>query len=424
MNKRPVVIVGAGPAGLACASGLVAHGISVVIIEDNFQAGGQYFRQLPPAYRVAAGSALKRETSRFKVLAQVLTHPLVKFLPSTVVWGSPEPLTIAYAGAVGSGRVQAQAIVIATGAHDRPLPFTGWTLPGVISAGGCLNLAKAHGLVPNGRIIVAGNGPLVLVAAATTAAAGANVTQVLEAQPTSKLMRAAFEGLRGSPRQLWKAFSYRARILASGAHFTTGWVVTRADGDDRVRRVRIAPIQADGKPNHARERILECDTLVLGYGLQPSTELAGLLGCLIVRSDDLGGWVPDRTEHLETSVEGVYAIGDGAGIGGVEVALVEGARVAEAIARGDGKSLGGTYARLDRFRRALNLAYRPNSPLVVAEPDTIVCRCEELRLGELQAVLARGAPSSDVLKASSRLGMAKIRWARPTPGIRCWRRSR
>jgi NADPH-dependent 2,4-dienoyl-CoA reductase/sulfur reductase-like enzyme len=407
MNK-PVVIIGAGPAGLSCADALTRQNIAVVLIDDNLRAGGQYFRQLPSCYTVEPDAKLLRETKRAPALFAVLSHPLVTYLPSTTVWSSPAPLTVAYTGPNGSGRVAARAVVIATGAQDAALAFSGWTLPGVISAGGCLNLAKGHGMIPGGRVIVAGNGPLVLVAAATLVAAGADVTHVVEAQPTSKVLMRTLAGAVHAPALVAKGLGYRARLLRAGARFLSGKMVVRAEGDGAVESVSIAAV--DGQTGRARGRSerLAADTLVVGYGLTPGSDFARLLGCAMTRAPELGGWVPRRSEHFETSLPSVYAVGDGAGIGGVEIAILEGRLAAAHIAQSHGMSgLRRAYERLDTFRRVLASAYRTPHALVAAADDTIICRCEELTLGELKARFVAGDANLDRLKSSSRLGMGR-----------------
>ena len=410
MIDKPIVIVGSGPAGLSCASKLVSAGRRVIMIEDNPQVGGQYFCQLPPSYRVAPHAHLLRETGRYKNLSQVLKNPLASVLSSTVAWGSPEPLTIAYAGIKASGRIKAQAVVIATGAQDKPYPFTGWTLPGVISAGGCLNLAKAQGLVPEGRVVIAGNGPLILVAGATLAAAGAQVSYVIEAQPSRKLASTALRSVVSSPKLLFKGMGYRARIMGAGTKFMSGWMVTKAQGDGCVQQVNIAPVASGGTPDLGRQRCLKADTLVLGYGLLPGTEFLRMMGCRIVFVPALGGWVPARSERFETSVHGVYAIGDCAGIGGVEVALLEGELVAQSILGGTNHNAASRrYRRMDKFRRVLNAGYQCADALVAADDETIVCRCEELKLGELRKHLGGRKTSLNALKTATRLGVGHCR---------------
>lgn len=406
--SNPVVIVGAGPAGLSCASELAEAGRDVVLIDDNPAPGGQYFRQLPPTYDVARNARLLRDKARYDELTKVLANPHVRHLPSTTVWGAPRPKTVAYAGPSGSGRIEAAAIVLATGAQEKSVPVPGWTLPGVVSAGGCLNLAKAHGLVPGGRVVVAGNGPLVLVAAATMICAGANVIRVVEAQSDMRLASAALSGLFAAPGILRTGIGYRARILASGAGFRTGAMISAVRGDGRLTAIAIAPVGRDGRPRLEHQEWIEADILVAGYGLMPGTEAAKVFGCRMEAAPSLNGVVAVRDETLQTSQEGVYAIGDGAGIGGVEIALLEGRIAAHAIMRvPPPAALAGRYRRLDGYRRKLNLAYRMPQPLVAATDDTIICRCEELTLGRLIADIGRERGSLNALKTSSRLGMGR-----------------
>ena len=414
----PVLVVGAGPAGLACADQLSRAGQRVVLFDDNAQAGGQYFRQLPATYSVSPNARLLRDKARFDALAESLQRPEVAHLPSTTVWGMPAPLTLAYGGPSGSGRFQGSAIVVATGAQDQPFPFSGWTLPGVISAGGCLNLAKAHGLVPSGKVMVVGNGPLVLVAAATLAAAGANILGVVEAQPSHKLLAAVFSGLSKAPKLLWTAASYRARIRRAGAWFRTGWMITEAAGSAAVEEVAIAPIDGDGKPFLQGIEWHEVDTLVSGYGLLPSSDCARLLGCETEFEPALNGMVPKRSATFETTVPRVYAVGDGAGIGGVEVALLEGRIAADAIlGTPSDPGLLRKYRAIDGFRRQLNVAYRPQSALSAARPETIVCRCEELTLSDLSSDANARFADLDRLKKSSRIGMGRCQGRNCLPAL-------
>lgn len=414
---KPVVIIGAGPAGLACAGDLVEGGRQVILVDDNNQAGGQYFRQLPPGYVARPRSRLLRDKARYDKLAAALNNPKITMLNRTTAWGAPDTSTIAYAGPHGSGRIEASAVVIANGAQDKPFPFPGWTLPGVLSAGGCLNLAKAHGLVPGGKVVIAGNGPLVLVAAATMITAGADVVGVIEAQSNSRLLKPIATGVHLAPGILATAIDYHRRILASGNRVRTGWMLYEAAGNGGVERVAIAPVGHDGTPQGRKKIWIDADTVVSGYGLIPSSEFARIMGCQMEYREDLGGLVPVRSAQMSTSVQGVYAVGDGAGIGGVEVALLEG-RIAACHILGSspGSRSSNQYDRLDRFRRKLNLAYLTANPLRSTDGDTIVCRCEELRLKELLADPSANSGDLDRLKTSSRLGMGRCQGRNCLPG--------
>lgn len=406
--QKPVVILGAGPSGMSCARRLLEGGRTVVLIDDNAQTGGQYFRQLPRSYSAVAGAKLLRDRERYLALQGGLSHPNLRYLPRTTAWSFPAPLTVSYGNSEESGRIEASDIVIATGAQERSMPFPGWTLPGVISAGGCLNLAKAHGLVPEGKVVVAGNGPLVLVAAATMAYAGAHVTHVVEAQTSLKLTTAALSGALLAPKILKTAIKYRAQILKSRAAYKAGWMVCEAHGKTELEAVTLAPVGAEGRPMLERSRRVEADLLVLGYGILPGSEAARLIGCEMMQAPDLGGLVPKRNAKLQTSLPHVYAIGDGAGIGGVETALLEGEIAAASIlGKTPEKTVEKSYGAIDRFRRKLNLAYRIEGGLSAATDQTIICRCEELRLGDLKQDANAKRNNLNALKTSSRLGMGR-----------------
>ncbi|RJE87269.1 FAD-dependent oxidoreductase [Paracoccus onubensis] len=403
----PVVIIGAGPAGLACASVLAQAGRDIVIIDENQQAGGQYYRQLPRTFS-ADFRNLPHDRQGFAALAQVMDHPNVRFLRANTLWAAVSPHRIAFAGKDGSGRLDASAVVLATGAQDMPMPFPGWTFPGVISSGGCLNLIKGQGLIPEGRVVVAGNGPLVLVTAATLIRAGANVVRVIEAQRATRLLPAVASGLRSAPGIVRQALGYRISMLAKRVPLHFGQIIAAAEGEHELRNITIAKVGPDGRPDENARLGIAADILVTGYGLIPGSEPARLFGCRMRMEPALNGAVPERSSTLETSVPGVYAIGDGAGIGGVKVAIAEGRIAAHAILGQDIPAQHiRTYARLDGFRRRLNLAYLHDPPLTAATPDTVICRCEALRLAELQAHPRIETGSLNVLKTATRLGMGR-----------------
>lgn len=407
----PIAIIGAGPAGLRCASALAARGLKVVIIDDNLQAGGQYFRQLPASFQVAATAPLARDQARAERLLAALAHPMVTYLPDTTVWAGPAPLTLAYAGPGGSGRLEASAIVVATGAHDRPLPFRGWTLPGVMTAGGCLNLIKGQGMIPGRRIGLVGNGPLLLVVAYSLLRAGANLVMIAEAAPRSGWL-GRLPHLAGAPGLLWKGLTYMAAIRRAGVPFLHRHVAAAAEGDAHLSSVTVAPLGANGTPAPQGHHRFSVDTLITGYGLAPSSEMTRMLGCHHVLDAPKGGWIPVRSPALETSIPGVFAIGDCAGIGGAEIALLEGERVADHLAAQFGAATGSgkaaaTLRRLNRFRDALNDAYAQAGPLWPADPDTVVCRCEELTLTTLQEAASVCPSSMTAFKSMTRLAMGR-----------------
>ena len=412
LDRTPhVAIIGAGPAGLAAASAVVEGGVSCAVFDDNPQAGGQYFRQLSPGLAPTGRDPVPRD-ARARESLDILSHPLVTHHAGTTVWSMPEPLTLAYAGPRGSGRFRADAVVVAAGAHDRPCPFPGWTLPGVISAGGCLNLLKVQALLPGRRVAVVGNGPLLLVVAHSLAKAGAEVVLVAEAAPATRRSARALPGMLAAPGLLAKGLRYRAALLRSGFPFREGWVAAEAHGDDRVGAVTVAGLDAEGRPDRSDTYRIDVDALVVGYGLMPSGELARMLGCRHRHDRDRGGWLVERSDSLETDIQGVYVVGDAAGIGGAEIALAEGelvgAVLAERLGRGSAGRSGARrkLARLERFRVALEAVYRLPRPLDLATPDTIVCRCEDVSKKRIIEG-ARNGSGLGAIKVETRASMGR-----------------
>ena len=173
MKGTDIVIVGAGPAGLSTAAVAAKHGMSVALIDDNALPGGQYFRQLPHAFRRTAKTPFDKD-ERGPALYSVVDHPNVTYLARTVVWDMPEEGVVAFAGEKQSGHMRGRLIVVAAGAYDKPVPFPGWTLPGVRDGWRVAESVKGQRVIPGKRAVVVGNGPLVLLASASLARAGRN----------------------------------------------------------------------------------------------------------------------------------------------------------------------------------------------------------------------------------------------------------
>jgi NADPH-dependent 2,4-dienoyl-CoA reductase/sulfur reductase-like enzyme len=265
--------------------------------------------------------------------------------------------------------VEAARVVLATGARERFLPFPGWTLPGVVGVGGAQALLKAGSDVAGKRAVVAGTGPLLLPVAASLARAGARVALVAEQAGRAAVTRFAATLWR-RPGLLLQAARYRAAF--AGTPYATGTWVTNVEGDRRVQRVTVT----DGRG----ARTLDCDLLCVGYGLVPSTELARLAGCAVAG----GAVVVDARQ--ETSVPGIHCAGEPTGIGGAELAVVEG-RIAGLAAAGRDDEAAALRPARDRLRAAaaaMERAFAPRAELrATCTADTIVCRCEDVPLGAL-----------------------------------------
>jgi len=415
MKACDLAIVGAGPAGLAAAAEASALGLAVTVIDDNARAGGQYFRHPPPGFRHSADTPWDKDRKRGMALIAALDQPRVTHLPNAVVWDMPEPGVVAVAAGERSGRIKAEAVILATGAQDRPVPFPGWTLPGVISAGGVQNLLKGQRIVPGTCAVVAGNGPLLLLIGANLVRAGVRVEAIVEAAPIWRRLPAMLPRLAAAPELLALALRYRAILARAGVPILTGWAPVEAQGRDAIEGVAVAPIDALGNVDRARGRSFACDLLVSGFGLSPSLELPRLLGARLAFDELRGGSTVARGADGATSIPGLYVAGDGGGIGGVELALVEGRLAALAAAGRLGREVAARRApllrrweRLDRFRRGLEALYRPPRDFrALLKPETVVCRCEDVILADLHRRRGEGAASAFQLKATTRMTMGR-----------------
>ena len=278
------------------------------------------------------------------------------------------------------GRVRADAIVLATGAYDRPVAFPGWTLPGALTAGAAQALAKGQGVLPGRRVLLAGAGPFLLPVASQLAARGAEVVAVAEATRRRDWLRAA-PRMAAYPGRLLDYAAYRAR----GTAVLWGHVIVRADGDDRVRSATLARAGPDWRPVAGTERAFAVDAVCTAYGFLPNVDLARALGC------DLTATRSPTTPTCARRVPGVYVAGEASGVGGADLARVEGELAGAAAAREpDLAGLRRRRARLAGFAAVLSDLFDPRPGLdTLPAPDTVLCRCEDVTAGAVDAAVPR-----------------------------------
>ena len=379
-----IVIVGAGPAGMAAAVAASSQNdTQVTVIDDNPSAGGQIWR---------GGADHKKVVSLMWHLFtnpwfDRLSHTRAKVLTGArVILGDAvnRSLVVECNGQVLN--VPYTKLILATGARELFLPFPGWTLPNVIGAGGLQALVKSGLPVAGKRIVVAGSGPLLLAVAAHLKKQGAIVPLIAEQASLGSLARFT-AGLLAHPNKLWQAFQLNP--LMAGIQYLTECWVEAALGTHQVERVRL----------RQKARVWEepCDYLANAYGFVPNSELATLLGCSVE------GGIVRVNESQQTSFADIYCAGEAAGIGGVDTALLEG-QIAGYSATGQTVPCSRLQRQLRKarsFARSLNRAFVPRVELQnLAQPDTIVCRCEDVTLARL-----RTANSWRSAKLHERCGM-------------------
>ncbi|HEI8668833.1 TPA: FAD-dependent oxidoreductase [Serratia marcescens] len=368
-----VLIVGAGPAGMAAALAAAESGGQVRMIDDNPHPGGQIWRDGPQV-------ALPEMANRYR--QAVVTKENIALQSGCKLVAQCGANRLAYEDAEGCGVIRYQKLILCNGARELLLPFPGWTLPGVTGAGGLQAQIKQGLTIRGERVVIAGSGPLLLAVANSVKQAGGEVVLVAEQAPLWRL--AAFAGgLWRWPAKLHQAFSLMPHRYRAGSR------VLAALGQDRLTSVHVN--------NGGRQRTIACDRLACGFGLVANIELAMLLGC--------------RIEHgavavyhcQQTSQAQIYAAGECTGIGGSELALTEGA-IAGYAATGQKEKADFMMAQRQRWRRfatataaAFTLDERMNS---LAKPQTLLCRCEDVALEQV-----RHQPDWNTAKLSSRCGM-------------------
>ncbi len=411
MTAPRVLIVGAGPAGSRAAATLAAAGLRPVVVDEAPRSGGQIYRRPPLEFSRPAKDLYGFEAVKARDLHQSFDNlgGTVDYRPDTLVWNvfDDEACTRHSDGTLD--RIPYDAILLATGAMDRIIPFPGWTTPGVYTLGAAQIAYKYQGCAIGDRVALLGTGPLLYLVAYQYAAHGMEVAAVLDTARLSDGVRALPDLLCGGAT-FAKGLYYRSWLTLRGVPVRGDITPMGVDGENRVRGLRY-------RDRGGRERHVACDALAFGYSLRSETQLADLLGCAF-EFDPLGyQWYPAADGDGRASIINIYLAGDGAGISGADAAERRGELAALALLTDYGQAvntrrmvrLRRELARMRRFRRGLETAFP--FPRHLAEhlgDDVLLCRCEAIRAGEFRA-LARdlGATEMNRAKAFSRVGMGR-----------------
>ena len=421
-----LVVVGAGPAGMAGAVAAADHGAHVLVVDEQARAGGQIFRRAPASY---GGSRDYRPYHwATDLISRFEAHPRISVRYRSTAYGvlrdrdgAQTQLQLGISTPAGGELTAARKILFATGAYDMPVAFPGWTKPGVMTVGAAQSLLKSQKVLAGRNIVLAGSHPLLLIAAEQLLDAGAKVSEIAFARGLPRLgeTMSAVPAAPGHLSVFAEAGRALAKILARGVKISTRTVIEEALGEPAVTGARLARVDANWHRT-GKTRDVSSDLILLGYGFSPSTELARQAGCELVWNSELGGWVVAHDDRFETAATDIFVAGEPTGVSGAEQSWAEGWNAGLHIAQ----SLGFEGPKIDaemreaeaklhqagRFSRVVQTMFEPRRGALaeLSNPaGTTVCRCELVTSDAVDGVLTQNPFISSVnaVKLECRSGM-------------------
>jgi len=417
MSRIDLLIIGAGPAGMAAATTARGLGLSVTVLDEQVAPGGQIWRGVEA--RTRRDDILGPAYVEGRAVAHDFRSCGANYIAGAQVWQLEPGFKVHYSQNGVPGSVDAEALILATGAQERPAPFPGWTLPGVMTVGAAQILLKNAGQIPDGPVWIAGSGPLPLLYAVQLLRAGGEIAGYLDTTPAGQ-WRAA---LRYLPRAL-RAYTDLAKGL--------GWMMALRRSGTTVFKA-VDDLKAFG--THQLESIgyrlpgrgvttASARTLLVHEGVVPNIHSALSLNCAMTWNPDQDCYHPRVDDWGESSIESLFIAGDGAGIAGAKAALLRGELAALKVASQLGRLHAGELSKVSgavrrklgrelAARPFLDTMFRPRGTIFSPEEDTIVCRCEEVTTATIRSAACVGRPGPNQIKTMTRAGMG------PCQGRQC-----
>ncbi len=408
--QTDVVIIGAGPAGMTAAARLAEHNHSVVVLDEQPQAGGQIWRNIMGTSTELA-TILGPDYAAGATVASRFASSSINHIRGATVWNLTRDRQLHYLQNGKTHALSAKTVMLATGAMERPFPIPGWTLPGVMGAGAAQVLLKGSGTVPANPVVVAGCGPLLYLICWQYLRANVPIAAVLDTSARGDIfsaMPAFFKGLSAF-KDIRKGMSLIKAIKAKNIPFYRGVQNLQIQGD-----ASVSAIQFDYK---GQTRSVATTMVLLHQGVVPNTQFTWLLRAEHDWSDAQICWVP-RTDSWGRlpDIDGIYLAGDGQGIAGAQAAVTRGELAALAInAQLDPSQASSLESRSRPFlsqlkketalRPFLDQAYQPKKENRIPQNNTIVCRCEEVTAGQIREFVKQGCMGPNQAKSFSRCGM-------------------
>ena len=410
-----VAVIGAGPAGLACATRAAQAGLSVVLLDEQETVGGQIYRAIEHS-DAQRREILGPDYVAGAALAAAFARSGARYVPNASVWQVTREHSVHYLKDGKVGSFEAKRVVLATGALERPFPIPGWTLPGVLSAGAAQILLKSAGEVPSEPPLLVGCGPLLYLLGWQYVRAGVPIRALVDTTRNEDRWRAKrylVSALRAWP-DLRKGLQLIRALREAGVPIheaADDLRIEGAPGEDGTERANALSFSVCGVPQR-----IEANVILLHQGVVPNTQFTWSLRASHRWDDAQLCFTPQTDSWGELDVTGIFVAGDGGGIAGAQAARAQGEVTALAIAAQleaiDQATCKQTAAPLlrrladaRRIRPFLDSLYRPRDENRVPQDDVLVCRCEEVSAGEVRRIVALGCEGPNQAKSFGRCGM-------------------
>ena len=416
--KCDVLVIGAGPAGLAAAKKLRGANLKVVLVDERKALGGQYFKQPAEAFQIP-DEELDSQFLEGRSLIKAIQGADVEILTNTKIWGAFDPDHLLGYNDKNRYIFRAKQLIIATGAYERGIPISDWTLPGVFTTGAAQTLLRSYQTAIPGKIIVSGNGPLNLQIAAELLKAKANVLAYVDSANLFSIKNIFLSPLLGliSPKLGLRGIGYLLTLLNNQTKIVSSSVPTAFIGNDKLDQIKISRISSR-KISSNELLTYGVDSVAVGFGFAPSNEIAKLLGCkLVLDKKTLANKVASDFVG-RTSRKNVWVIGDSASINGAQIAKYRGKLIAIKLLQefkesslSDNIEFGFAAINLIRhllFQKVLWQIFK--APRLVAElsdDETIICRCLNVSKKDLHTDITYDVESAGAVKRITRAGMGK-----------------
>ena len=414
-DRYELLIVGAGPAGMAAACEAASHGVRVAVLDNQASPGGQIYRNVDRASD-RQDRILGKDFVKGRSLVERFKQAGGSYFSDASVWFLDEKRRLGVLIDDKSYFVGADKLLLATGAQERPMPIEGWQLPGVMAAGAGQILLKSAGMVPEGRLVLAGTGPLLLLLAYQYLQAGVKIDALVDTTPRGAVSRSLGKlfGALPAADYLLKGLKMILAIRRAGIPVYRGVEGLSAVGEEKLEAVRFDTGKTGLKKLTDVE--LRADTLLLHQGVIPNIRLPLAAGCDIEWEARQQNWIVPTDEWGRSSDADIYVVGDGSRIAGAEASALQGRLAAMHASHELGQmdaakldALSGPVVKSRKrhlsIRPFLDSCYTPSASYLVPDDATLVCRCEEITAGEIRQAVQLGCSGPNQVKSFTRCGM-------------------